>query len=382
MSDLAFGLVAEGKSVEIVTSRQSYGDPKSRLRKAETINGVTVSRVWTSRFGRQRLLGRAIDYLTFYAAAGWRLLRCVGSGDIVVAKTDPPLISVIAALVARLRGAILINWTQDLFPEVATALGVRGLAPVEPILRALRNFSLRTARQNVVLGQRMVERIKAESIPEERISIIHNWSDEGLIDPIDGDANPLRREWGLADKFVVAYSGNMGRAHEFATILDAAAHLKNRDDIRFVFIGDGAQAGHIAREVARRNLGNVDFKPYQPRDQLSYSLGVADLHLISLQPALEGLIVPSKFYGIAAAGRPTLYVGDPGGEIPAILAQADCGHTVRPGEAEALARYIEMLADDRPESARLGRNARDLFERKFSKVRALAKWKALIDSML
>ena len=92
--------------------------------------------------------------------------------------------------------------------------------------------------------------------------------------------------------------------------------------------------------------------------------------------------MPSKFYGIAAAGRPTLYVGDPGGEIPTILAQEDCGHTVRPGEAEALAHYIESLADDRPKVDRLGKNARDVFERKFSKTRSLVKWKALIDSLL
>ena len=367
--------------MEVVTSRQQYGDAASRLAPFEVVGGVGVSRVWTSRYGRQNLFGRALDYLTFYAAAGWCLWRRAGPGDIVVAKTDPPLISVFAAVVARLRGATLINWTQDLFPEVATALGVKAVKPVEPILRALRNFSLKTARQNVVLGQRMAQRIEAQGVPLDRIRIIHNWSDETQIVPIDRDANPLRREWGLADRFVVGYSGNMGRAHEFATIIDAATLLKNRDDIRFVFIGGGAQADHIAREVAQRKLGNFDFKPYQTRDQLAYSLGAADLHLISLLPDLEGLIVPSKFYGIAAAGRPTLYIGDPEGEIPAVLAQENCGHTVRPGEAVELARYIESLADDRPKAVRLGRNARGVFERKFSKKRALAKWKALIESL-
>lgn len=364
-----------------MASQQAYDDRQFSLPRSETVKGVLIWRVWTSRFGRQRLFGRALDYLTFYVSAASRLMRCVGPGDIVVAKTDPPLISVIATGVARLRGAVLINWIQDVFPEVATAIGIRGIAPVEPILRALRNFSMRTARYNVVLGLRMAERISAQGIPDDKISVIHNWSDEALITPIDGNSNHLRQEWGLEGKFVVEYSGNMGRAHEFTTIIDAATLLKKRSDIRFVFIGGGAKADYIVEEIAQRKLSNFDFKPYQPRDQLVYSLGAADLHLISLLPALEGLIVPSKFYGIAATGRPTLYVGDPRGEIPAILVQADCGHTVQPGEAAALADYIVTLADDRPKAIRLGKNARALFEREFSKTRAFAKWQALINTI-
>ncbi len=362
-----------------MTSRQEYGDPGASLSPSEGIDGVAISRVWTSRFGRQRLLGRALDYLSFYAAAGWCLLRRARRGDIVVAKTDPPLISVVAAVVARLRGATLINWTQDLFPEVATAIGVKGLAPLEPVLRMLRNFSLKTARRNVVLGDQMARHLTAQGIPNDRISVIHNWSDEEYVRPIARDANPLRRQWGLENKFVVGYSGNMGRAHEFATIIDAAELLKDEEEIRFLFIGGGAQADYVAYESQRRGLRRVIFKPYQRRDKLCFSLGAADVHLISLLPALEGLIVPSKFYGIAAAGRTTLYIGDPRGEIPTILARGNCGYTVRPGEAAELAGWINKLAGDRATAARLGENARSLFEREFSKTRALAKWRNVID---
>jgi len=367
--------------VEVVTSRQAYDDPDSRLPKSETIDGVVVSRVWTSRFGRRHLLGRTVDYLTFYATAGWRLWRCAGPGDIVVAKTDPPLISVVAAIVVRLCGARLINWTQDLFPEVATALGVKGIGLFAPILRAARNFSQRSAQQNVVLGQRMAARLEALGIPKNKICVIHNWSDEMAIKPTNRNANPLRRDWELDDKFIVGYSGNMGRAHEFGTIIDAAELVKDRRDIRFLFIGGGARANFVAREAKRRGLGNVVFKPYQARDQLSDSLGAADLHLISLLPPLEGLIVPSKFYGIAAAGRPALYIGDPKGEIPTILERAKCGYTVWPGEAVELARYIERLAEDRPKVLRLGENARRVLEQEFGKTQSLAKWKAVIDGV-
>ena len=381
LSDLAFFLVVQGLQVTIITSRQIYDDPIAKLAANEVIRGVNVRRVWTSRFGRQRLWGRALDYLSFYFAAGRCLLRTVRTGDIVVAKTDPPLISVVACVVTKLRGASLINWIQDLFPEVGTALKVRGVRFVDRPLRLLRNASLRAARRNVVLGELMARRLAAQGVREDSTSVIHNWSDEAHIWPIDRDKNPLRKEWGLKKKFVVGYSGNMGRAHEFETIIDAAELLKDKEGLRFLFIGGGAQADHIARESERRGLCNVIFKPYQPRDKLSFGLGVADVHLISLQPDLEGLIVPSKFYGIAAAGRPTIYIGARDGEIPAILKRAACGITVEPGQGGELARRIEELSGDQSTLARLGQNARSLFDREFSKSHALAKWRAVIDGV-
>jgi len=138
-------------------------------------------------------------------------------------------------------------------------------------------------------------------------------------------ANALRREWGLDGRFVVGYSGNLGRAHEFATFFGAAERLCGRQDVVFLFIAAGAQREQVDEEVGRRGLGNVLFKPYQPWERLHESLSAADVHLVSLNAALEGLIVPSKFYGIAAAGRPTLFVGNTDGEIARLLREGDCG---------------------------------------------------------
>jgi glycosyltransferase involved in cell wall biosynthesis len=249
-----------------------------------------------------------LDYLTFYLSAAWILLVSLKSGDIVVAKTDPPLISVVAAIVAKIRGAKLINWIQDLFPEVAGAIGVRGIKRIEALLRLMRNWSLRSACKNIVIGDEMAKKVAGEGVKPSAIQVIHNWADGRAIQPVDRDKNCLRREWNLQDSFVVGYSGNIGRAHEFDTILNAAEKLKDAADIVFLFIGGGAQRDGIQEEARRRGLENIMFKPYQPREQLRLSLSVPDIHLISLQPSLEGLIVPSKFYGVAAAGRPTIFM--------------------------------------------------------------------------
>src|SRR5437762_3787700 len=126
-SDLAFHLASRGWSTGAITSRQRYDDASAKLAPRESVNGVDVRRVWSTRFGRAFLPGRAIDYATFYCSAFFALLRRAGRGSTIVALTDPPLISVIAALAAMLRGARPVNGTQDLFPEVAEALGMHAL---------------------------------------------------------------------------------------------------------------------------------------------------------------------------------------------------------------------------------------------------------------
>ena len=378
LTDLTIHLAKTGIAVHVITSGQVYDDPNSTLPSYDLIQGVRVTRVWTTRFGRQNLPGRTFDYLTFYLCAAWSLFALLKPGDVVVAKTDPPLISVVAAMVAKVRGAKLINWIQDLFPEVAGALYVGGIGRLAGLLRSVRNWSLRTASKNVVIGEGMAKKLAGEGIKPDAIQVIHNWADGRAIQPVDRDKNDLRREWHIQDRFVVGYSGNIGRAHEFDTILDAAERLKDVTNIVFLFIGGGAHRDRIEEEARRRSLENIMFKTYQPRDQLALSLTVPDVHLISLQPSLEGLIVPSKLYGIAAAGRPTIFIGSKHGEIPHILREAQCGFSVEKGQAEEVSRIIRELADDKETCLRLGRRARALFDQRFDTRHAMEAWEAVI----
>ena len=378
LTDLAFALARDSESIHIVTSRQRYDDANARLAAFETTGGVTVHRVWTSTFGRHNLIGRAVDYATFYLSAAWRLFFVLRRDDVVVAKTDPPLISVVAVSVAWLRGAVLVNWLQDVFPEVGEVMGVRAVRVVAPVLRALRNLSLRSATHNVVLGERMAVMVERQNVARSAISVIHNWSDGDAIYPIVHNENALRIDWGLNGKFVVGYSGNMGRVHEFSTLLDAAQRLVGETNIVFLFIGSGAQRASIENEARQRGLANIIFKPYQPRERLAQSLTVADIQVISLRPELEGLIVPSKFYGIAAAGRATLYIGDPSGEIPNILAAHRCGFSARVGDVEAVVRSIISLAHDHTACETMGRNARVVFDQCYTQKMAFDSWRQVL----
>ena len=378
--ELSRRLARAGHEVAIITSRQRYEDPGAALAAFERAQAVEISRVWSTRFGRGVLAGRALDYLTFFLGATGAVLRTVADGDIVVVMTDPPMLSAFAGPFARMRGARVVNWLQDVFPEIAVELGVRGFRGIAGrVARAVRNRSLIHAQMNVVIGERMATHLESQGVPASRIAVIHNWADGESLTPIDRSRNDLRKAWLPGEKFVVGYSGNFGRAHEFATLLGCAERFRDDAGIVFLFVGGGQQHEAMKDSIERRGLGHLFvFKPYQPHQQLSATLGIPDVHWVSLRPELEGLIVPSKVYGILAAGRPVLMVGDPDGEIGRLVREAGCGVVVRVGDAEAFHRAILALRDDPVERARLGERARALFERRFTPMQAIHAWEAVL----
>ena len=375
LADLAFTLAVHGRHVSVITSRQRYGDPQAQLPNSETAKGVNIDRVWTSCYGRHGLLGRAFDYLTFYLSALWQLWRTLSKGDVVVAMTDPPLICIPASIVASMRGARLVIWHQDLFPEVASVLGVKGMqGKLAELLLRVRNTSVRGASMNVVLSRNMAQRLIDEGIPGESMRIIPNWADGSMIYPTAHDENPLRNTWDLQGRFVVGYSGNMGRVHEFGTLLEAAERLKDDPRVVFLFIGDGFQRPWIESEAKQRGLNNLMFQPYQPRERLRDSLGIADVHIISLCRDIDGLVFPSKLYGILAAGRPPLFIGAEQGDTAQILRNERCGLVAAQGDARAVVTGIRQLQRDPQLKQAMGVRARALFERHYDIENALLSW--------
>lgn len=382
LSDLAVGLASQGVSVAMVASRQRYDDPAARLPAREQWRGVQIHRVWTSRFGRTRLLGRAIDYLTFYLSLPWVLWPLLRRGDVVVAKTDPPLVSLVVALVAKIRGAVLVNWLQDVFPEIAVSLGQpRVPRSLAWLLKKLRDQSLRAAAMNVVIGERMAEYFVAQGVAATRIRVIPNWAHEDVIRPMPVATSELRRRLGLHDHFVVAYSGNLGRAHDWETLFDAALRLEDKPWIAFLIVGGGHGYESLRSRVAQAGLASVHFQPYQTLETLSDSMAAADLHLVSLRPELEGRIVPSKFYGIAAAERAMGFIGDPDGELARLIASGNCGFSVSPGRGDLLAEAIMDLAADIERCRHQGRRARELLDERFSRQGAQCQWHQLLTEL-
>lgn len=384
LSELVFDLAERGYDIHVITSRTKYEGGRIKLPVQDKINGVVVHRISSTGFGRGYLPGRLLDYLSFLILCAWKVFRIADRDDIIVAKTDPPLLSLLIAPVVKMKKARFINWLQDIFPEIAARIG-KGrtvFSPLYGVLRKLRNLSLQTAEINVVPGERMAEHLTEEGISEDLLYVIPNWSDGKVVYPVEKSKNRLRNDWGLSDKFVVGYSGNFGLAHEFEGLIEAAEILQNRDEsIIFLFIGAGYNFNRIQKALKKKNINNILLKPYQSKEDLAQSLSVPDVHLISLKPELEGLIIPSKFYGIAAAGRPTIFIGDNKGEISSLLNQSDTGLVVKPGQGEELVKAILNLKQDIEKCTLMGQKARSIFLQKYEKKFGVQRWDVLLSNI-
>ena len=345
LTDLLERCAAEGADVRVITSRMLYDDPSRRLEPIADQSGVRTIRVPTTRFGRDGLMGRALDCLTFHLATFLTLLRELRRGDTVLALTDPPLISIICALASSIKGARLVNWCQDLFPEVATALAGRHslMSLAEFALLPARDLSLHAAGTNIALNDGMARRLRTRGVAPERIEVVHNWATES-IRPIAAEHNPLRREWGLEGRFVIGYSGNLGRAHAAERVRALVAATVAEADLTFLFIGGGGGLETLRELAEDLDPAQLQFRPYQPREQLSSSLSVPDLHLVALDPACEGLIMPSKIYGAVAAGRPVALLGDPSGPTAQAIEEFGLGTTLPIDDLDRSAGKLVELA--------------------------------------
>lgn len=371
LTDLAEDLARHGQAVTIITSRLRYDDPKASLPPRETLNGVTIRRVWTTRFGRAGLWGRGLDYGSFYLAAFLALLVEAGCRDTILAKTDPPLISIPAAIAARLKGARLVNWCQDLFPETASALGLRWAAgPLGRLLRSLRNWSLRQSAMNIALCEEMRLHLIAESVPAERIRIIHNWPDPAI--------RPLPRIRAPGEPFTICYSGNLGLAHAVDSVIELIERTRDMPNLRWRFVGGGSGARRLREHVSQHAIPNVAFAAYAPRSELGASLGDCDAHLVTLSPECEGLIHPSKIYGILASGRPALFLGSRDGSVAGMLREADAGLVLDCDSPDTWRPAIESLIADPARLAAFGRNARMAYESRHTDAHGLAAWTELL----
>ena len=366
LTDLTQALAALGHEVAVVTSRPGASSPRH-----ETHAGVQIVRVRSTRWARRGLPGKAIDFASFYCGALLAIAHNSRRGDIVVALTDPPLIGIGAWLVARLRGAKLVHWVQDIYPEIAVALtGQSWLGVVAPV----RNLAWRRAEACVTLGTDMAGLISAAGVKPHQLTVIPNWAPSGLTIQTAAAADSLRADWGLAGKFVVLYSGNLGRVHDLEPLLDVADHLRAHAHIVLLFVGSGAQLPQLKAAAAQRGLNNIRFHPPQPRARLATSLALGDVHLVTLRPGCERSVFPSKLYGICAVGRPVFFVGPADCELARLVRDGGIGRTFTRGASRDLALAISALAIAPVEREQLARAAAAFAARSGNAATAAQRW--------
>jgi colanic acid biosynthesis glycosyl transferase WcaI len=380
LTDLAEDLQTAGHEVHVFTSRQLYNRPQAQLPERQIWQGIQIHRLGTSRFGRRHFCGRVFDIITFHLALRYAHNITVPP-DAWFVMTDPPLIvNTVLKLRSQLGGRV-VHHVDDVYPDLATALGSLRPGLVSTRLGRWAAAGLRSCDQVLALGECMARVLQQKGVPDERLAVTPPWADGKRLYPLDHGENRFRREIGLAeDSLAVMYSGNMGLGHRFETILEAARALAPDDKIRFVFIGDGAKKPQIAAFRQAHNLCNIIMLPYQPRERLRETLSAGDIHLISLDAKVQGFIVPSKLAGILAVGRPAVFLGEGQNSVAAAILEGSCGYVIPDGDVRQLRAIIARLSKNPEERRRLGESARALFVRKYDRAVVVPKIIAKIEN--
>jgi colanic acid biosynthesis glycosyl transferase WcaI len=342
-------------------------------------NGVKVIRVRSSSFDRTSLMPRAVNYATFLLNAFWVGIRAE-KPDVVLCMTDPPIIGNVALGVARRFGAPLVVVSQDVFPEIAIQLRRLEQPVLVALLRRLVSSYLHRADRVVAIGDTMRKRLEAKGARPDRITVIPNWTDTGSIFPMPRD-NPWAREHGLDSGLVVMHSGNIGYAQDLESLVRASTFLRDLDELGIAIIGTGARAQSLRDLAARIEANAVRFLPYQPAEIVSQSLSAATIHYVGLAWGLAGYVVPSRLYGILAAGRPVIVSADLESETGTLVAEVGCGVVVPPGRPDLVAKTIREISNGVYDLDEMGALGREYVLREGTREAAVERYRSLLPDL-
>ena len=342
LTDLALELTGQGHAVTVLTAARGYDDPDRRFPASEVWKGIQIIRVWSPRFSKRFRWSRTLDFAGHMAAFALRML-VLSRYDVIVAMTSPPLVSVLAAVMAKLRGARVALWIMDLNPDEAVAAGwLQPGAITTRSLDWLLSYSLSRADLIIALDRFMKSRILGKGVDESHVVVLPLWAHAHDATFSEATRRSFRHEHGLDDQFVVMYAGNHSPCHPLDTLLEAARQLRDESRLCFCFVGGGSGATAVHDFAVTHQLKNIRRLPYQPREQLGGTLSAADLHVVAMGDAFVGIVHPCKIYNILRVGSPILYIGPTQSHIVDIGAGVPVGHlrAVRHGDVEAVKDVI------------------------------------------
>ena len=385
MTELAVALTRRGWRVSAVCAQPSLllSEANVPVPRAMTHEGVTITRVGTigSHGG---LTSRGLFALSFVVTSVARALRLRHGARGIVLTTNPPFLGLGAWALSRLGVLPYVMIVYDVYPEIASRLGIlKQGSLIERLWQRATRMVLNEAVAVVVIGRDMERIIAAKLRPVQRgrLHLIPNWSDDDTVAPVPRERNTFVTEHQLDGRFVVQYAGRMGRTHNLEPLVGAAALLRDRPVV-FQLIGDGTKRASLLAWCRERGLTNVAFLPYQPMERLGEMLSAADLSVVCLESHFTGLSVPSKTYGVMAAGKAILGFLDPDSEIGRTLIERDCGVVLPNPSADVVARVVTELMADRSRLARMGANGRAAYLLDFTLNRAADRYDACLADAL
>ena len=366
IQELANQLGDRNIRVNVFTGQPGYAFKRSSAPAIEIKDNVKIQRTRFKQFYSKRIRSKTFNGIIFTIRSALYLLKNARQHDAVILTTAPPFLPIIGYLINLIFKLNYICLVYDLYPDVVVELGVIDAQnPIAKLWNKINSAVWHRSKEIVVLSDTMKQRITARHPAiADKISVIHNWADPNWIKPIPKQENWFAKQHQIGAKFTVLYSGNLGHCHDLDTILGAAKLLKEQP-VQFVFIGAGAKYQHC-QDVAKSELSNCIFLPYQDRANLPYSLTACDLALVSIAPGLEGVVAPSKVYGIMAAGKAIAAVCEPHSYLRRLITDAHCGMAIDNHNSQGLAEFILTLAANPDLAENMGDAGRNYLKQHFT----------------
>ena len=357
---------------------------KQKAEKLIVYENMIIKRVWATQFPKLSLAGKLCNHITYYISTFFALLFDKERRPILV-FTNPPMLGFLAAFFKYFRKQPFVYVVFDIYPDTAIAMGILGpYNPLTILWRRMNAFIYSQADSIVVIGKCMRENVEKRLSNQhlKKITAIHVWADDESIQKVNYAVNSFTKEWSLEGKFVLLYSGNMGRFHDLETIMETARSLHDQyPNILFLFVGEGYKKQWAQNFAQQHHLKNCQFRSHIDRHYLGSLLNSAHIGLVSLLPQQIGLSVPSKSFGLMAAGVPIVAVMPENCEIARILDEENCGNVVTPGDVSGLIETILYLYDHEKTRLQLGKNGKKAIASKYSLKKAADAYYELFRSL-
>lgn len=359
---------------------------KDKKYYSEEINGINIIRVRVPEFSKESKKSRIKNLMAYFFRAIWATLNC-GKQDYIFAISQPPILGGLLGVIGKWikRGKFIYN-IQDFNPEQIMVVGYSNKKLLLKLCMSLDKFSCKRANKVIVVGRDMqdtlIGRFNNKKVPNS--AFINNWIDEKEIYPLDDDNKKIiefKRKYDLEGKTVIMYSGNIGLYYDLENLIKVIARFKDRNDVVFAFIGEGTVKQNLIDYVNKHELSNVKFIPYQPKEDLIYSLNAGDIHWVVNAKGIKGVSVPSKLYGVMAAGKTVLGVLEEGSEGRLIVEDCICGVCIEPGDYELIYSKLSRILDNIDSVKKVGIMGKEYVDRYIKKEVAIANYAKEIGSV-
>ena len=390
LAELAEGMI-DAFDITVICVVPSYSGVieekyKSKRIYIEEYKGIKLVRVRVPEFTKSNKISRIKNLLAYFFNSLIATAK-IEKQDYIYTISQPPILGGVLGVLGKwIKGGKLIYNIQDFNPEQTIAVGYAKNKLLLNTVMAVDKFSCKNSDKVIVVGRDMQETLKNrfnnKKVPSN--VFINNWINEKEIYPLDQNHPKIvafKEKYNLKDKFIIMYSGNIGLYYDLENIIKVIGEFKDREDVVFAFIGDGTVKSKIEEYVTDNKLNNVTFIPYQDKADLIYSLNAADIHWVVNAKGIKGVSVPSKLYGVMAAGKPVLGVLDEGSEARLIVEECNCGVCIEPGNYKEISRNIEYILNNKELIKSLGQNGRKYLEVNLTKDVSINKYKETILSL-